>query len=111
MAAEKRRNARVTGLVLGSWHRGAVHCPSESVNLSLGGCFVASFDQTPPSGRFRLWLRLPQNELVWLTGEVVHFQMNQGFGVRFIELSETDRHGLTEAMSQLRTAAPHPHDH
>ena len=106
MSSDKRQSNRVSTDVRGSWHRGSVHCLTQVANLSTGGCFIESLDQTPPSGQFRLRLQLPRNELVWLTGEVAHFQLNQGFGVRFLQVSESSRRMLSRAVDALRGPFP-----
>ena len=51
MSSDKRQSDHVSTDVRGSWHRGSVHCLTRVANLSTGGCFIESLDQTPPSGQ------------------------------------------------------------
>ena len=104
MRADRRRHPRITRRVQGSWHRGAVYYRTHVANLSLGGCFVQSLDQTPPAGPFRLRLHPADGTVVWMTGEVTHFLQNQGFGVQFVDVNDTGREALSKAVDQLRTA-------
>ena len=99
----RRTHSRIAAPLRASWNRGSVHRVTRTVNLSLGGCFVESHEREPPAGRLRLQLQLPHNELLWVSGEVAHFQPDQGFGVRFVDLTEEHQQTLERALISLTT--------
>ncbi len=104
---DRRAHPRIPAPLRASWNRGSVHRVVRTVNLSLGGCFIESYDREPPSGRLRLQLQLPHNELLWVSGVVAHVQPDRGFGVRFVDLSEEHERTLQRALMSL--AAPPDH--
>jgi c-di-GMP-binding flagellar brake protein YcgR len=105
MEHRRRAHRRIPAPLHASWNRGSEHRLARTVNLSLGGCFMESHEREPPAGRLRLQLHLPHNDLLWVSGEVAHFQPDRGFGVRFLDLTEEHERTLQRALSAL-TARP-----
>jgi hypothetical protein len=64
-------------------------------DLSLSGCYIESLGHVQPLMRISLDIQSPTGCWLSLSGEVVHFQPNMGFGVRLSGMSELQREALT----------------
>ena len=76
-------------------------CEGESGNynarvtdLSEGGCYIDTLSEACVGEVLNFKLRLPADEWLCLTGEVAHQAPPMGFGVRFINLTDTQREKL-----------------
>ncbi|MBC7901439.1 MAG: PilZ domain-containing protein [Saprospiraceae bacterium] len=57
-------------------------------DLSIGGCFVDSIASFPEGERMQFELRLPDSTVEKMTGEVSYVIEGNGFGMKFVGLSE-----------------------
>jgi hypothetical protein len=60
-------------------------------NLSRGGCFIQTRADVRTDSTVVFRLRLPTDRWLRLQGTVAHTARRVGFGLRFTDLSETDR--------------------
>ena len=76
-------------------------------DISLGGAFVVCADPLALNEKFKISIRLPDQEPLDLNAEVVWSNksmpadrvVNRGMGIRFIENSEEDRQRLEKALA------------
>jgi Tfp pilus assembly protein PilZ len=104
---EKRRHPRIAI----SWQAFIeISGQTDSVQLkdiSLGGAFVVCADPLALNEKFKISIRIPDQELLLLNAEVVWSNrnvpadrvVNRGMGIRFIENTEKDRQRLNEALA------------
>ncbi len=107
MTHERRVHPRVRGPFGGRWQRvsmydSAVTRSSRIADVSVGGCFVESFATMLSGERVRLDLHLPVAGWMSLSGEVVHFQPERGFGVRFVNLGTEHQDALVRAVELVQ---------
>ncbi len=62
---------------------------------------------TQPGGHIRFEVQSPTERWLQFQGEVVHSQTHMGFGVRFLDLSELQRHALALLIAYAH-AVPDP---
>ncbi len=107
MRNEQRVHARVCGPFVGRWQRVSMHDSavtrsSRIADVSVGGCFFESFERVLSGERLRLDLHLPVAGWMSLSGEVVHFQPERGFGVRFVNLGTEHQDALAQAVEHVQ---------
>ncbi len=107
MRNEQRVHARVRGPFVGRWQRVSMHDSavtrsSRIADVSVGGCFLESFEAMLSGERLRLDLYLPVVGWMSLSGEVVHFQPERGFGVRFVNLGTDHQDALARAVDHVQ---------
>jgi Tfp pilus assembly protein PilZ len=76
-------------------------------DISLGGAFVVCADPLALNARFKISIRIPDQEPLGLNAEVVWSNknmppdrvVNRGMGIRFIENTENDRQRLEKALA------------
>ena len=76
-------------------------------DISLGGAFVVCADPLALNDRFKISIRIPDQDPLSLNAEVVWSNknmaadrvVNRGMGIRFIENTEKDRQRLEEALA------------
>ena len=67
-------------------------------DLALGGCYIETLGQVTQNEGIRFEIQLPTGRWMSLSGEVVHYQPNMGFAVRFTNLSEAERELLASLL-------------
>ena len=85
-------------------------------DISLGGAFVVCADPLPLSEKFKISIRVPGQEPLGLTAEVVWSNknmpadrvVNRGMGIRFIENTDKDRQRLEKALAVSMEGDRHP---
>ena len=75
-------------------------------DLSEGGCYIDTLSQASVGEVVNFKVLLPGDEWLYLKGEVAHRTPPLGFGVRFVELTESDLARLRTLISDLQR----PHD-
>ena len=83
-------------------HDSAVTRSSRIADVSVGGCFFESFATMLRGERLRLDLYLPVVGWMSLSGEVVHFQHERGFGVRFVNLGTEHQDALARTVEHVQ---------
>jgi hypothetical protein len=68
---------------------------SRIYDISLSGCYVETLGEVQTGERVRFGVQSPTGRWLTFEGEVAHHQPNMGFGLRFVNLSETQRDVLT----------------
>ncbi len=107
-ASERRRHRRITFETEVSLHGDHNFFTGFSEDISEGGLFVATYDQKPLGTRIELTFGLPCGHVVQCEGEVRWLRPPSedpdapppGMGIRFLDLSETDREIVQRYIAQ-----------
>lgn len=65
-------------------------------DLSLGGCFIDSIASVQAGEKLNIRLRLSEDDWLELRGEIAYALPGFGFGIRFLDLSESETLSLEE---------------
>jgi len=94
MTDERRNQERVPASIEVLWVGNAGKYESRTSDLSLGGCFVDTVAQVELGNIITFSLQLPAGESIDIEGEVVYTYPSMGFGLRFTNVSDSDRRKL-----------------
>ena len=94
MTDERRNQERVPASIEVRWVGNAGKNETRASDLSLGGCFVDTVGQVKLGEIITFSLRLPAGEPIEIEGQVVYTYPSIGFGVRFTNVSDSDRRKL-----------------
>ncbi|MGH9967774.1 MAG: PilZ domain-containing protein [Pyrinomonadaceae bacterium] len=94
MTNDRRKQGRVPALIEVIWKGASGRYESRTGDLNLGGCFVDTIAQVEIGEIVQFKLRLPSEEWIEVQGEVVYSYPNTGFGVRFTNMTDSDRKRL-----------------
>jgi PilZ domain len=99
---DERRSAPRLAISLGAvWDNSAGDHPARMTNLSRGGCYLDTVGETMSGEIVCLRVLLPDDDWLYLEGEVRHHKVGMGFGVRFVDLNDEQEDKIE---SLLRTA-------
>lgn len=98
---DRRESDRVPG-PFDAWRLGTLDTPARIYDISLGGCFVHAMHEQMPGVVVTLRVELPGEGWLELKAETLYRRPGFGFGVRFIEMSESTRERLGNALDTLR---------
>ena len=99
MSDERRKDKRIPLLIDVSWEGRAGKHEARTSDLSTGGCFVDSFAAANVGEQIHFKLQIPNGDWMELDGEVTYAYPNVGFGLRFINLSESDKEKLEKLIT------------
>lgn len=105
-AADRRSTFRVRRPLDGSCTGQSGRRPVRICDLSTTGCFVESLERAAPGERVTLQIAVPDWSVVEVTAEVVYSSAPMGYGVRFVDLSQTTELFLQAAVDALSRAEP-----
>lgn len=88
---EHRRESRIPVRLEVQWNGWDRSSPDVTSDVSLGGCYIESLNPVFVGEVLNLGLRLPTNETVLFRCEVRYHQPTIGFGIKFLELSNSQR--------------------
>ena len=94
MSDERRKEGRVPAIIEVIWEEAAAKYEVRTSDLNTGGCFIDSIGHVTVGEIINLKLRVPAEDWIKLQGEVVYVYPNMGFGVRFANVSDSDRDRL-----------------
>ena len=103
--AERRNNSRLPLRILVEYDSSEDFLIDYTANMSIGGMFIQTGEPLPVGTRFRLRFRIPgreepvdtEGEVCWLLGRDEAGPMHPGMGIRFSELTGSDK-ALIERM-------------
>ena len=102
MPRDEQRNAsRVDVNLLARWEGVLESRAATITNLSVSGCFVLSGGNVGPAELIRLEIYLPDDEPVYLWGEVVDEADEIGFAARFTSTEDEDYSRLVRFIQTL----------
>lgn len=94
MTDERREHARGPILVEVLWGGATRTSGARTTDISEGGCFVDTMGHATVGETIDFKLLLPDGEWIPVQGEVVYELPLTGFGVRFTDISDSDRERL-----------------
>jgi hypothetical protein len=100
--AERREEDRIEVCLDAVWDGTMGKYTARITDLSEGGCYIDSLCEAYVGEVIHFNMQLPDGEWLELTGEIAHHTPQFGFGVRFIDLSDSVRQKL---LAMLATQA------
>ena len=94
MTDENRKHERVPILMEVLWGGGTRTSGVRTTDISEGGCFIDTMGHAAVGETIDFKLLLPDGEWIPVQGEVVYELPPTGFGVRFTNISDSDRERL-----------------
>ena len=94
MGIERRKHDRVPALIDLAWEGASSKYEARTSDISISGCYIDTIAQVVIGELIKFKLRLPAGDWIELHGEVVYSHPNMGFGVRFTDISDSDRKRL-----------------
>lgn len=92
---DDRRSSPRLNVSLNTRFEGATgHHPAQITNLSEGGCYLDTVGEVMPGEIVGFRVQLPDDDFLYLEGEVRHYTVGVGFGVRFVELNDEQTDSL-----------------
>ena len=99
---EQRKHRRHPVNFQGVYSSGSVQVRDAVVlDLSMGGCRVASTIPMPPDTAIQLQIRPRQTSLIYVPSAIVRWASGYAFGVQFQELPERESKALTDLLRSL----------
>jgi len=75
-------------------------------DLSEGGCYLDTVGEVMSGEIVAFRVLLPDDDWLYLEGEVRHHRHGMGFGVQFVDLNEEQRENLSRLLIIARAAGP-----
>ena len=98
MTDEKRRHERAPILVEILLEGSTSKDHARTTDISEGGCFIDTMGRAAVGEMISFKLLLSEDEWIAVGGEVVYELAGTGFGVRFLNISDSDRELLAERL-------------
>ena len=91
---DRREKPRLRVSLNAMWDSSTEAHSAHVTDLSEGGCFLGSVGEVRAGEIVGFRVRLPNDEWLYLEGEVRHYTAGRGFGVKFVELNEEQTKNL-----------------
>lgn len=99
---EQRKHRRHPVNFQGVYSSGSVQVRDAVVlDLSMGGCRVASTSPIPPDTTIQLQIRPRQTSLIYIPSALVRWASGYAFGVQFQELPERESKAVSDLLRSL----------
>jgi len=85
---ERRAKLRLSVSLVAVWDGTSGNHPARITNLSAGGCYLDTVGETMSGEIVAFRVLLPDDDWLYLEGEVRHYTRGSGFGVQFVDLNE-----------------------
>jgi PilZ domain len=85
---DRRERPRLEVSLDAVWDAATGRHPARITNLSAGGCYLDTVGETMRGEIVCLRVLLPDDDWLYLEGEVRHHTIGMGFGVQFVDLNE-----------------------
>jgi len=105
---ERRTKKRYEACLDAIWDGATGNSQARVTDLSEEGCYVDSISEAATGEMLHLKVRLLSGEWLDLTGEVAHTFQGMGFGIRFVNVSLTQRQKLFGLLQQLKGSSDPP---
>ena len=97
--SDRRSEKRLDVCLDAVWDGKSGNYIARVTDLSEGGCYVDTLGQATTGEILRLKLQLPEGAWLELIGEVAHQSPPLGFGMRFVDLTDTQLETLRTIIS------------
>jgi hypothetical protein len=88
------------------WHGGEARHTARITDLSEGGCYLDTVGEVMTGEIVAFRVLLPDDDWLYLEGEVRHHRHGMGFGVRFVGLNEEQMEKLLLLLKIAHEAGP-----
>lgn len=99
---ERRILPRFDVLLEAQWEEGTTNYNVRIVDLSAGGCYVDSILEVSVGEVLNLSILSPSNKVLEVQGVVAHRTQGLGFGVRFVNVTESQRSQLNYLLKEIK---------
>jgi hypothetical protein len=103
---ERRSKPRLSVQLDAVWDGGEERHSARIADLSEGGCYLDTVGEVMVGEIVAFRVLLPDDDWLYLEGEVRHHRHGVGFGVRFVELNEEQTQNLQRLLEMARAAGP-----
>ncbi|HVQ40198.1 MAG TPA: PilZ domain-containing protein [Pyrinomonadaceae bacterium] len=103
---ERREKPRLRVSLDAMWDSSTEAHSARITDLSEGGCFLDSVGEVRTGEIVGFRVLLPDEDWLYLEGEVKHYMAGRGFGVKFIELNEEQTERLHWLLRIAKEAGP-----
>jgi len=91
---DRRAKPRLSVNLEAVWDGNTGNHPAMITNLSGGGCYLDTVGETRSGEIVCFRVLLPDDDWLYLEGEVRHYVAGVGFGVQFVDLNEEQQHKI-----------------
>ena len=103
---DRRSKPRLSVYLDAVWHGGEERHSARVTDLSEGGCYLDTVGEVMVGEIVAFRVLLPDDDWLYLEGEVRHHRHGLGFGVRFVELNEEQTQKLSWLLQIADEAGP-----
>jgi hypothetical protein len=103
---DRREKPRLRVSLDAMWDSSTEAHSARITDLSEGGCFLDSVGEVRTGEIVGFRVLLPDDDWLYLEGEVRHFTAGRGFGVKFVELNEEQTDRLHWLLQIAKEAGP-----
>jgi hypothetical protein len=103
---ERRSKPRLSVHLDAVWDVGEERHSARVSDLSEGGCYLDTVGEVMVGEIVAFRVLLPDDDWLYLEGEVRHHRHGLGFGVQFVELNEEQTENLQRLLEIARAAGP-----
>lgn len=101
MSEERRSDERVPVTLEVRWGSLSGQRSARISDISMGGCYVEALGQVTMGELIRFEVQLPTGRWLPLVGEVVYHLPSMGFGMRFRNLTETQKEVIASLIDYM----------
>lgn len=105
---ENRTEARFDICLTARWQGSAANQDVRISDLSNGGCYVDTIAEVIVGETLFLKVLMPDGQWLDLEAVVAHHTLRLGFGVRFVNLDEKQRHQIRSFLRLQNESPPNP---
>jgi PilZ domain len=106
MDDDRRSRPRLSVHLDAIWHGGEERHSARVTDLSEGGCYLDTVGEVMTGEIVAFRVLLPDDDWLYLEGEVRHHRHGLGFGVRFVDMNEEQVEKLLRLLEIARVAGP-----
>ena len=103
---DRRSRPRLSVHLDAVWHGGEERHSARITDLSEGGCYLDTVGEVMVGEIVAFRVLLPDDDWLYLEGEVRHHRQRMGFGVRFVDLNEEQTEKLLRLLQIANDAGP-----
>ena len=103
---DRRAKPRLSVRLDAVWHGAEERHSARVTDLSEGGCYLDTVGEVMTGEIVAFRVLLPDDDWLYLEGEVRHHHHGLGFGVRFVDLNEEQTDKLRLLLELAREAGP-----
>src|SRR5215813_11089225 len=105
---ERRSKPRLSVSLDAFWHGEAGRQSARVTDLSEGGCYLDTVGEVMKGEIVAFRILLPDDDWLYLEGEIKHHRQGVGFGVQFVDLNDEQLEKLSLLLRLARESGPEP---